>query len=174
MFLRLLSVGFVCFCAGGLCGWGALIAPLQAAFDVSTVQPGLVFSVAIVCFTLAVTAAPWVLARTSPLRRLALFSGAGVISLMLASVAPSYALFVLCFSAGFGTFSGAIYISAVAIAAQSPRPLRATPLMVAAFGIGGAVFGPAWRLLAEEGACIQPSYLATWCFGCCPLRSGEN
>ncbi|MBY4893561.1 hypothetical protein KUL25_12390 [Rhodobacteraceae bacterium N5(2021)] len=145
-----MSVAFVCFCAGGLYGWSALIAPLQQAFDVSTVQTGLVFSIAIVCFTLAVAVVPSIAAKTPPLRRLALFSWAGVVSLMLASVAPSYALFVVCFSAGFGTFSGAIYISAVAIAAQSRHPMRATPLMVAAFGIGGAVFGPAWRLMEEE------------------------
>lgn len=150
--LRLCSVGLVCFCAGGLYGWSALIAPLQTAFDVSTAQTGLVFSIAIVCFTLAVTVTPYVAAQTPPLRRLAGFSWAAAVSLVLASIPHSYPVFVLCFSAGFGTFSGAIYISAVAIAAQSPRPLRATPLMVAAFGIGGAVFGPAWRLM--DGAAL--------------------
>ncbi len=133
--LRLISVGSVCFCAGGLYGWSALIAPMQRAFDVSTAQTGLVFSIAIVCFTAAVLVTPHVAPHIAPLRRLAGFSWAGAISLVLASLAPSYSVFVLCFSAGFGTFSGAIYISAIAVAAQSARPLRTTPLMVAAFGM---------------------------------------
>lgn len=145
--MRLLATGFVCFCAGGLYGWSALIAPLQARFEVTTAQTGLVFSIAIVCFTLAVIGAPHVLPQMASLRRLALFALGGAASLMLASAAPSYAVFIAVFSGGFGTFSGAIYISALAVAAQSARPLRSTPLMVAAFGIGGAVFGPVWRVL---------------------------
>lgn len=145
--MRLLITGLVCLCAGGLYGWSALIAPLQATFDVSTAQTGLVFSIAIVCFTLAVTTAPYLLVQMASLRRLAVFASGGALSLMLASIAPSYPVFVAFFSAGFGTFSGAIYISSLGLAAQSASPLRATPLMVAAFGIGGAIFGPAWRLL---------------------------
>lgn len=145
--MKLFATGLVCFCAGGLYGWSALIAPLQASFDVSTAQSGLVFSIAIVCFTLAVLIAPSLFPQMVPLRRLSIFALGGSLSLVLASVSPSYLLFVAAFSAGFGTFSGAIYISSLTVAAQSTSPLVATPIMVAAFGIGGAVFGPAWRLL---------------------------
>ncbi len=118
----LVPVGAVCFCAGGLYGWSALIAPLQATFQVSTAQTGLVFSIAIVCFTLAVTATPYIAPRIPPLRRLACFSWAAAISLVLAALSPSYLVFIVYFSAGFGTLSGAIYISAIAIAAGSPHP----------------------------------------------------
>ncbi len=147
--IKLFATGLICFCAGGLYGWSALIGPLQAAFDVSTAQTGLVFSVAIVCFTLSVTTGPHLLQQTAPLRRLAIFASGGAVSLLLASMAPTYLSFVVFFSAGFGTFSGAIYISSLGLAAQSSSPLKSTPLMVAAFGIGGAVFGPIWRLLEE-------------------------
>ncbi len=171
--IRLFATGLICFCAGGLYGWSALIAPLQAAFDVSTAQTGLVFSIAIVCFTLSVTTAPHLLQQTAPLRRLAIFASGGALSIVLASIAPNYLLFLASFSAGFGTFSGAIYISSLGVAAQSASPLQSTPFMVAAFGVGGAVFGPAWRLLevTELGiAMLWPlaialalSALLAWC-----------
>lgn len=171
--VKLFATGLICFCAGGLYGWSALIAPLQAAFDVSTAQTGLVFSIAIVCFTLSVTTAPYLLSQVAPLRRLAIFAFGAAVSLLLASMAPSYPSFVVFFSAGFGTFSGAIYISSLGLAAQSSSPLQSTPFMVAAFGVGGAVFGPAWRLLevTELGiAMLWPlaialalSALLAWC-----------
>ncbi|GAB5447595.1 MFS transporter [Gymnodinialimonas sp.] len=139
----------LCFCAGGLYGWSALIDPLQAQFGVSTAQTGLVFSLAIVCFTAAVIGTPHVLPQWHPLRRVAAFGVGAAFALILALAAPSYPLFVLFFSGGFGTLSGAIYVASVTISAQSPYHRMATPLMVASFGQGGAVFGPLWRLLGE-------------------------
>ncbi len=146
--LRLLAVGLVCFCAGGLYGWSALIAPLQATFSVSAAQAGLVFSFAIVSFTAAVVVAPRIAPGWPALYRLALFAWAGALSLSLAPLSPTYFAFVLGFGVGFGAASGAIYITAIAYAARSRRPLVATPLMVATFGLGGSVFGPVWKGLA--------------------------
>ena len=47
--------------------------------------------------------------------------------------------------------SGAIYIGALGLAADARAHHVATPAMVAAFGAGGAVFGPTWRLVDAGG-----------------------
>lgn len=150
--VKLWPIALVSFCAGGLYGWSALIAPLQAMFGVSTARTGLVFSLAIVSFTVAVIASPRIAVYAHPARRIAGFGAAAAISLVMASLAPGYGTFVMFFSIGFGGLSGAIYVGAVSAAAGSPAHRHATPIMVAAFGLGGSVFGPLWRGLAAAGA----------------------
>lgn len=140
----------VCFCAGALYGWSALAAPLQATFDLNTGQAGLVFSLALVAFTVAVLAAPYVATRLGHMRLIALCAGLGAVFAALASVAPSFAAFVILFSLGFGTMSGAIYSTALGLAAATTSARIATPVMVAGFGLGGAVFGPLWKFLAAQ------------------------
>lgn len=149
--LRLVPVWLVCGAAGGLYGWSALIAPLQDAFAVSTAQTGLVFSCALAAFTAAVLGAPYVPAVRDPGLRLALFGLVGASCLALACRSGTYGAFVLWFSGGFGASSGAIYITSLNIAARSDFRSVATPAMVAGFGIGGALFGPLWRRMAETG-----------------------
>ncbi|MDA8586685.1 hypothetical protein N9L47_10535 [Rhodobacteraceae bacterium] len=140
----------MCFGAGGLYGWSALIAPLQARFGVTTAEAGFVFSIAIVAFSLAVFAAPHGPAYLNGQRGTAVFGVIGALALCMAATASSYALFVLWFSGGFGAMSGAIYISTLRLAAASATPNRATPIMVAAFGLGGVVFGPVWRMIGDD------------------------
>lgn len=141
----------VCFCAGALYGWSALAAPLQAAFDLRLAQAGLVFSLALVAFTGAVIAAPYVGARLGHMRMLAVCAGLGALFTALAAFAQSFAMFTALFSLGFGAMSGAIYSTALGLAAASASARIATPVMVAGFGLGGAVFGPLWKLLSAQG-----------------------
>jgi OFA family oxalate/formate antiporter-like MFS transporter len=141
----------VCFCAGALYGWSALAAPLQAAFDLRLAQAGLVFSLALVAFTGAVIAAPYVGARLGHMRMLAVCAGLGALFTALAAFAQSFAVFTALFSLGFGAMSGAIYSTALGLAAASASARIATPVMVAGFGLGGAVFGPLWKLLSAQG-----------------------
>ena len=79
-----------------------------------------------------------------------IFGFIGAVFLFLASLSTSYFAFVVSFSVGFGIASGAVYINALSVAANSSRPKLATPIMVASFGLGGAIFGPVWRLLAAS------------------------
>lgn len=145
------GIGLTCFCAGGLYGWSALIAPLETAFGVSTGRSGLVFSLAIASFTLAVLFSPAVVPHARPGRRVACFGVMAALCLLAAAQAPGFGLFALLFGVGFGGLSGAIYSTAVTAAAQSAAFGWATPVMVAAFGLGGAVFGPLWRGMAAAG-----------------------
>lgn len=140
----------VCFCAGALYGWSALATPLQDAFDLRMAEAGLVFSLALLAFTGAVLAAPFIGARTGHMRLLALTAGLGAAFTTLAAFAPSFAAFTVLFSLGFGAMSGAIYATTLGMAAASASARIATPVMVAGFGLGGAVFGPLWRLLSYE------------------------
>lgn len=140
--------GLLCFCAGGLYGWSALIGPVQAAYGITTAQAGLIFSCAVVSFTAAIILSPAVLTRWPAALRLALFGGLAAICVGFAMIADSYLGFLITFGGGFGAMSGAIYITTLGVAATAHSHSIATPIMVAAFGAGGAVFGPLWRLLA--------------------------
>lgn len=141
----------ICFCAGGLYGWSALVSVIESVFSTSTEQAALVFSVSIVSFSLAVFAVPRLSAIFTGLSGCALFGVSGAVSLGLATMSNSYELFLLAFSVGFGFCSGAIYINALTIASSCARPTLVTPVMVAAFSLGGAVFGPLWRVMVSFG-----------------------
>jgi len=141
----------VCFCAGALYGWSALATPLQAAFDLRMAEAGLVFSLALLAFTAAVIIAPYIGARLGQMRMLATCAGLGALCIGLAAFAPSFMVFTALFSLGFGAMSGAIYSTALGLAAASASARIATPVMVAGFGLGGAVFGPLWKLLSAQG-----------------------
>jgi len=149
--LRLFPVWLVCAAAGGLYGWSSLGLPLAKAFGVSMAETGLVFSYSVVCFTLAVIFAPYLLQRASAVRCLIGFGLGAVAFLVIAVRADTYWMFVTGFSFGFAGMSGAIYITALSIAARSEHFRIATPVMVAGFGLGGAVFGPLWRVLDDAG-----------------------
>jgi OFA family oxalate/formate antiporter-like MFS transporter len=141
----------ICFCAGGLYGWSALVSIVESVFAATTEQAALVFSVSIVSFSLAVFAVPRFSSYFTGLSGCALFGLSGASSLLIASLSNSYEMFLPAFSVGFGFSSGAIYINALTIASASNRPTLATPVMVAAFSLGGAVFGPLWRVMASTG-----------------------
>jgi len=146
----LISAASICFCAGGLYGWSALIPIIENKFGGSTEQSGLVFSIAIVAFSIAVVAAPRLPPKFNGLYGCVVFGICGAVCLVLSMMATTYLLFLLAFGLGFGVCSGAIYINALTTAAHASRPAVVTPLMVASFGIGGAVYGLMWRLLIEQ------------------------
>lgn len=147
----LISASLICFCAGGLYGWSALIPFLEQRFVATTEQSGLVFSVAIVAFSMAVIASPRLPPAFTGLQGCVMFACLGTACLLFAMIAPSYLWFLLSFGVGFGLCSGAMYINALATAALSMRPAVVTPAMVACFGLGGAVFGLVWRWLILLG-----------------------
>ena len=147
----LISAAAICFCAGGLYGWSALIPVIENQFGGSTEQSGLVFSIAIVAFSIAVIVSPRLPPRFNGLRGCIVFGLCGTLFLILSMVVSTYLLFLVFFGFGFGICSGAIYINALATAAQSSRPAVITPLMVASFGLGGVVYGLIWRLLVVRG-----------------------
>ncbi len=149
--MQLGVAALACFAAGGLYGWSALIPALHEAYATNTAQAGMVFSLAIVCFTVAIALTPRVLAGLPALRVIAAGAAGGALMLGAASAAASFELFLLTYSLGFGVASGVIYILAVAMAASSKRPQLATAGLVAAFGLGGAVLGPIFRLLSATG-----------------------
>lgn len=145
-FKKLLLAGMICFCAGGLYGWSALIAPLQQAFPISTADAGFVFSIAIAAFTVAVLTTPYLPPFLHDFRGLSLLGIVAAIWLCASSTASNFTAFVIFFGVGFGATSGTIYMVTLGIAAETKNPKIATPIMVAAFGLGGAVFGPIWRV----------------------------
>lgn len=147
-FWRYLTAVVMGFGAGALYGWSALAAPLQQAFDVGTAEIGMVFSIALVSFTVAVLLAPAFTRLMGSDRVLAVGALAAALCTTLAAFAPNFALFVALFSVGFGTASGLLYSTVLTIAAQSPRPQLVTPMFVTVFGLGGVVFGPVWKILA--------------------------
>ncbi len=149
----------LCFAAGGLYGWSAVIPALNAAFDITTEQAGLVFSIAIVVFTVAVYLVPRLPGGFRNSRAAALFGLVGVVALAVAASAGSFMTFLVAFAIGFGAVSGAIYVLCITAAARHHRPDVATPIAIAAFGLGGATFGPAMRFLVADGWGLGALYL---------------
>jgi len=169
---ELVIAAMLCFCAGGLYGWSALIPIIEVQFNASAAQSGLVFSIAIVAFTSAVIATPRLPPMLNGLKGCAVFGFIGALYLLLAMMASSYLLFLFAFGVGFGLCSGAIYINALGIAANTARPAIVTPLVVASFGLGGAVFGVLWRLLVLNhwgAAALMPLVLCLLLLSVCGL-----
>jgi len=146
----LLCAALLCFCAGGLYGWSALIPVIEFNYAASAAQSGLVFSSAIVAFSVAVMVTPRLPSGCHGLTGCALFGFVGAGCLVLAMMASSYLLFLIAFGVGFGLCSGAIYINVLGMATKTVRPAVITPLMIASFGMGGAVFGLWWRILVVK------------------------
>jgi len=111
----LISAAVICFCAGGLYGWSALIPVIENRFGTSTEQSGLVFSTAIVAFSIAVIVSPRLPAKYNGLDGCIAFGVYGAVCLILATIAPNFPLFLISFGLGFGACSGVIYINALAI-----------------------------------------------------------
>lgn len=161
-----ITAALCCFCAGSLYGWSALIPIVETTLTQSTGRAGLIFSLAIVSFTFAVFFVPRLPQAFRQLSGCSIFALMGALSLSIASQSVTYLMFVLFFSVGFGIASGGIYINALSIASASKWPKILTPVMVASFGLGGAVFGPVWRLLAANGwdmGALLPATVALAC-----------
>jgi len=147
---HLYVAALLCFCAGGLYGWSALVPVIETVFHGSTVQAGQVFSLAIVAFTLAVLVMPRLSDSINGLFATGIIGILGAIFLLLAAFSNHYGQFLFCFSAGFGFASGALYINVLSMAAATRHSTWLTPVMVALFGFGGVVFGPLWRQLVAR------------------------
>ena len=147
------------FAAGTLYGWSALIPALRAAFEANAEMAGMIFSLAILSFTTAVYAAPRLPLAVRGISGLVIYGLLASVMLAVAANATSLAWFTLAFSFGFGATSGAIYILALEISGYSPAPRIATPVTIAAFGLGGVLIGPSMRLLTESGWGLRALYL---------------
>jgi len=149
---ELVCAAMICFCAGGLYGWSALVPVIEHRYDGTTAQAGLVFSIAIVSFTVAVIVVPRLPPWFTGLHGCVMFGMLGGACLALAMAATTYPLFLLAFGVGFGMASGAIYINALGVANNTEQSAIVTPLMVASFGLGGVLFALVWRWLIVNGS----------------------
>lgn len=140
-----------CFGAGSLYGWSGYLPSVRAVFEVNNASASMVFSLALLSFTLGVLLGPVLLARLPPRLRLPVMAGCATLSLGVAASSASFGVFSAFHGGCFGFTSGALYNLAVSTAATSDRPTLMVPVSVAAFGLGGAVFGPAHVWLAEAG-----------------------
>jgi MFS transporter, OFA family, oxalate/formate antiporter len=135
----LLPVGVATFAAGSLYAWSALVPALMERFGVGHTEAGKTFSLAIVAFTASVLVIPQLSRRYRCALATSAYALAAGASIVAAAMAPNFALVLTAFSFGFGFCSGAIYIASLDLASAAPRPAIAVPLMVAAFGVGGAI-----------------------------------
>jgi hypothetical protein len=128
-----------------------MLSGVRAHFDVSTAATSMIFSIALVSFTLGVLLAPLLLARVPQHFRLALLAGLAALSLGLAGTSSGFARFTIAYGACFGFTAGLLYNHAVSLASASGRATLLVPVSVAAFGLGGAVFGPVQIWLMGAG-----------------------
>ena len=139
---------------GVLYAWSVLIGPVQAHYGVDRTATGMVFSVSIAVFTLAVLTAPRLLAgwRLSAAGALACFIGAA--GLACAAFAPNFVVFTVGYGGVFALASGLGYASGLQMALTSgvARPGLATGVIVAAFALGAVVLGPIIGHLGSGGA----------------------
>ena len=140
-----------CFAGGSLYGWSGYLPAVRAQFDISNAAAAMVFSLALACFTFGVLLAPVLLAKLAPRWRLSFLAWMAALSLGVAAMSTGFIWFATAFGVLFGFFSGAIYNHAISSASTSGKATLLVPVSVAAFGLGGAVFGPAQVWLTAAG-----------------------
>ncbi len=140
-----------CFAGGSLYGWSGYSAAVRAGFGVDNAAASMVFSVALVSFTVGVLLGPSLVRGMSQGYSLASLCGAAALALVAANASPTFPVFFACYGLAFGFLSGVLYNFALSLAASSPMPNVLLPVSVAAFGLGGAVFGPLSLWLADLG-----------------------
>lgn len=91
------------------------------------------------------------LAKVSYGFRLPLLAGLATLILSVAGASTGFLSFALTYGLCFGFVSGALYNHAISAATNSASATFLVPLSVAAFGLGGAVFGPAYVWLTASG-----------------------
>jgi len=138
---------------GVLYAWSVLIEPVQAHFGIDRTGTGMVFSISIAVFTLAVMAAPRLCAgwRLSAVGAAACFMGAA--GLAAAAMAPAFPLFLVAYGGVFAAASGLGYSAGLQMAVMSgvARPGLATGVIVAAFALGAVVLGPVMGQISVTG-----------------------
>ncbi len=140
-----------CFGGGSLYGWSGYLPAVRAQFGVSNAAASMVFSLALVSFTLGVLLGPVLLAKVRPGRRLPLGAGLAALSLGGAGLSTGFAGLVIAYGTSFGFLSGTLYNHTISLAARSRAATLFVPVGVAAFGLGGAVFGPLQFWLNASG-----------------------
>jgi OFA family oxalate/formate antiporter-like MFS transporter len=123
----------------------------------------MVFSMALVSFTLGVLLGPMLLGRVPQHFRLPLLAGLAALSLAVAARSTGFVGFAVAYGVSFGFASGAVYNHAISMAAASAAPTLLVPVSVAAFGLGGAVFGPVQVWLTALGWGLWSSVPALAC-----------
>lgn len=152
-----------CFGGGSLYGWSGYLPAVRAEFGVANTAASMVFSLALFSFTLGVLLGPMLLARVSPPVRLPLIAGLAALSLGAAGLCTGFVGFAVAYGGFFGFASGGLYNHTVSMASASGRPTLLVPVSVAAFGFGGAVFGPVQIWLTSVGWGLWSTMPA---FGC--------
>jgi hypothetical protein len=152
-----------CFGGGSLYGWSGLMPAVQSAFATGSAAASMVFSLALVSFMVGVLIRPMLLFRVPHRLQLSVIAFGTAASLAAASLAPVFWIFVTAYSVGFGLSSGALYSHAIAHATSSASPGIWVPVSVAAFGLGGVVFGPMNIWLTELGWSIRSVLPAMCC-----------
>ena len=140
-----------CFGGGSLYGWSGYQPAVRAQFAVSNAAASMVFSLALVSFTLGVLLGPMLLTRVPPRFRLPLLAGPAALSLCVSGASTGFSGFVMAYGISFGFVSGAIYNHTISMASASHAATLLVPVSVAAFGFGGAVFGPVHVWLTANG-----------------------
>jgi OFA family oxalate/formate antiporter-like MFS transporter len=147
--LALIILG--CFGGGSLYGWSGYLPAVRASLGVGNAAASMVFSLALVSFTLGVLLGPALFGRVPERVRLPLIAGLAVAALSLSGASTGLTGFALAYGAGFGFASGALYNHAVSHASATASATVFVPVSVAAFGLGGAVFGPVHLWLGAAG-----------------------
>ena len=163
---QLVPVALLCVAAGSLYGWSALIPALLQTYQVGYAEAGQVFSSAIVAFTIAVLVVPRLDPRWRSLRALSGYAGLACACVTAAPWMAGFWLFLLAYGIGFGSLSGAIYMVSLEIAGRTRRPALNVPVMVAAFGFGGVVFGPVLSVLVSQGMGMGALWLVALALAC--------
>ncbi|WP_293445353.1 hypothetical protein [Planktotalea sp.] len=140
-----------CFGAGSLYGWSGYMPAVRAQFAVSNALASMVFSLALVSFTVGVLLGPYFLKRMSSRYRLALLAVLAVLALSGAGASAGFGTFVASYGVCFGLICGALYNHALATASFTASATLLIPISVASFGLGGAVFGPVQFWLNTSG-----------------------
>ena len=160
-----------CFGGGSLYGWSGYLPAVRAQFDVSNASASMVFSIALVGFTLGVLVGPVLLARIRPHLRLSVLAGLAAVSLLLTGIGSGFVSFAITYGVCFGITSGALYNFAVSQASASDNPMLLVPVTVAAFGLGGAVFGPLSVWLTDANWGLWSIAPALACLGTVTIAS---
>lgn len=146
---------------GALYAWSVLIEPVQAFFEVGRTATGLVFSVSMAVFTLAVMATPRLCAgwRLSSMGAIACLTGAA--GLAGAAMAPTFPIFMLAYGGLFAAASGLGYSAGlqVAVASGVARTGLATGVIVASFAAGAVILGPLMGAVAASGCIASALFL---------------
>ena len=153
------SVLLQMFAAGALYAWSGILPAVRFRFGATVGEVGLIFSLSIAAFTLAVLGASRFPAKTesgknhhvaADLRRWRVCFVAAL-CLVLASQLSHFVLFAFVYSLGLGTCCGAIYMWVLQDVARAENPNLLTGYAVAAFGLGAVLLSPAMHLATNLG-----------------------